>query len=48
VAHCRERLSGVKAPKEVRIWDDLPRSAVGKVMRRQVRAAFWPADGPQI
>lgn len=48
IAFCRERLGGVKSPKDVQIWADLPRSAVGKVLRKQVRATFWPADGRQI
>lgn len=41
IALCRERLGGVKAPKRVEVWEDLPRSAVGKVLRRDVRQAFW-------
>jgi acyl-CoA synthetase (AMP-forming)/AMP-acid ligase II len=38
---CRERLGGVQAPKSVEFWPDLPRSAVGKVLRRSVRARYW-------
>ncbi len=33
----RERLGAVKAPKEIKLCDDLPRSSVGKVLRRTVR-----------
>ena len=40
-AFCRERLSGVKAPKGFEIWPELPRSPVGKVLRRKVREHFW-------
>ncbi|CAG2160131.1 class I adenylate-forming enzyme family protein [Cupriavidus numazuensis] len=40
-ALCRDRLGGVHAPKSVEFWDDLPRSAVGKLLRREVRAKFW-------
>jgi len=28
----------VKAPKQVEIWPELPRSKVGKVMKKDVRA----------
>jgi len=28
----------VKAPKQVDIWPDLPRSKIGKVLKRDVRA----------
>jgi acyl-CoA synthetase (AMP-forming)/AMP-acid ligase II len=27
----------VKAPKQVEVWDDLPRSKVGKVLKTEVR-----------
>ena len=37
----RERLGGVKTPKAVHFWRDLPRSPVGKVLRRKVRDSFW-------
>lgn len=41
VAFCRERLGGVKTPKRVHVWEELPRSAVGKVLKRDVRETFW-------
>ena len=41
IALCRARLGGLKTPKTVEIWADLPRSAVGKLLRREVRAKFW-------
>ncbi|MDZ4397526.1 class I adenylate-forming enzyme family protein [Hydrogenophaga sp.] len=40
-ALCRDRLGAVKAPKAVEIWADLPRSPVGKVLKRRVRDVFW-------
>jgi len=41
IAHCKAELGGVKAPKAVFFWDELPRSPVGKVLRRRVRDQFW-------
>jgi len=41
VAFCRERLGSTKAPKSVEIWPDLPRSAVGKVLKKTIRERFW-------
>lgn len=38
---CRRRLGGVKAPKSVEFWSDLPRSPVGKLLKRVVRDKFW-------
>ena len=34
---CRERLAGYKCPKDVEIWDALPKSGAGKLLRRAVR-----------
>jgi acyl-CoA synthetase (AMP-forming)/AMP-acid ligase II len=36
-AFARERVGSVKAPKQVEVWADLPRSAVGKVLKKEVR-----------
>ena len=36
-AYARERLAGYKVPRRMVIMDDLPRSQIGKVMRRHVR-----------
>ena len=33
----RERLSGVKRPKQILVWDELPKSGAGKILRRSVR-----------
>ncbi|MCV7383439.1 AMP-binding protein [Mycolicibacter longobardus] len=41
IAHCKGALNGVKCPKRVEIWPELPRSPVGKVLKRQVRETFW-------
>jgi len=37
---CRERLSGYKVPREIVAIEDLPRSMLGKVLRKQVRDDF--------
>ncbi|MEK9660195.1 MAG: AMP-binding protein, partial [Alphaproteobacteria bacterium] len=39
-AFVREGLGSVKTPKAIHIVDDLPRSAVGKVLRRDVKAQW--------
>jgi fatty-acyl-CoA synthase len=37
-AFVRERLGSVKAPKQVEVWPDLPRSKVGKVLKPEIKA----------
>jgi len=44
-AFARERLGGVKAPKQVEIWPDLPRSKVGKVLKRDIKDVLTNATG---
>jgi acyl-CoA synthetase (AMP-forming)/AMP-acid ligase II len=41
IARVRDRLGSVHAPKQVEFWPELPHSAVGKLLRREVRAKFW-------
>lgn len=38
IAHVKAAIGSVKTPKELEIWDDLPRSKVGKVLKREIRA----------
>lgn len=37
IAHCREHLTGYKVPSYIEIRDDLPKSTVGKLLRRVLR-----------
>ncbi|MFJ5359832.1 long-chain-fatty-acid--CoA ligase FadD [Pectobacterium sp. CHL-2024] len=36
--HCRRNLTGYKVPKEIEFCDDLPKSNVGKILRRELRS----------
>jgi long-chain acyl-CoA synthetase len=38
IAHCRRELTAYKVPKEVRFLDALPKSNVGKILRKDLRA----------
>ncbi|MDR5737447.1 MULTISPECIES: long-chain fatty acid--CoA ligase [unclassified Caballeronia] len=37
MAHCRERLTGYKRPRIIEFRSDLPKSNVGKILRRELR-----------
>jgi long-chain acyl-CoA synthetase len=36
---CRQNLTGYKVPKYIEFRDDLPKTNVGKILRRELRAA---------
>ena len=38
---CKEKLGSVKTPKGVDFWNQLPRSAVGKVLKKEIRREYW-------
>ena len=37
IRHCRDNLAGYKIPRQVVFLDDLPKSNVGKILRRELR-----------
>lgn len=37
LSYCREQLTAYKIPKEIRVIDELPKSTVGKILRRELR-----------
>jgi len=37
IAYCREKLTGYKVPKTVEFMDELPKSVIGKVLRKKLR-----------
>jgi acyl-CoA synthetase (AMP-forming)/AMP-acid ligase II len=43
---CRDRLGGFQRPRSIDFVDLLPRTATGKVLRRQLREPYW-VDQPQ-
>lgn len=46
--HCRANLGGFKLPRRYTFVDSLPRNASGKVLKRDLRAAFWSGQSRQV
>lgn len=48
IAHVKGQIGSYKAPKSVAFIEQLPLSAVGKVLRRSVRDKYWQGQGRKI
>jgi len=48
LAACKTRLGSVKAPKVVEFWAELPRSPIGKVLKREIREKFWAGAARKV
>ncbi len=48
IAHAKERLGGVKAPKSVQFIDSIPRTAAGKMDKKLLRIEHWGENARMV
>ncbi|MEZ5663100.1 MAG: AMP-binding protein [Burkholderiaceae bacterium] len=48
IAYCKAELGSVKSPKSVDFVTSLPKSPVGKLLKKDLRARYWQEAGRQI
>ena len=48
IVFCRARLAGFKCPRSVDFESKLPRNEAGKLIKRQLRDAYWAEAGRQV
>jgi len=48
IAHCKKHLSSFKIPKRIDFRDQMPLSSFGKILRRDVRKAYWQQQEVQV
>lgn len=48
IALCKEKLGGIRTPKSIEFSDSLPRSANGKVLKKDLRASYWSHEHRQV
>ena len=44
IAHCRSQISPIKCPRTVDFVSELPRAESGKLLKRMVKARYWPSE----
>ncbi len=44
IGFCKERIAGYKCPKSIDFFDTLPKSTVGKILRREVKKKYSAVD----
>jgi acyl-CoA synthetase (AMP-forming)/AMP-acid ligase II len=48
IAFCKDGLASVKSPKSIDFTEALPRSPVGKVLKRDLREVYWKDSERQV
>jgi len=48
IAFCRTRIAAFKCPKSIDFVDELPRNPSGKVLKKELRKAYWPEGGRMV
>lgn len=48
IAHCRGALAAYKIPKSVELVAALPKSATGKILKRQLREPYWHGPARRV
>ncbi len=48
IAHCKKRLAGYKCPKAIDFWVALPKTPIGKILRKDVKSKFWEGHDRRV
>jgi len=48
ITHCKAKLGGVKSPKSVEFWPEIPKTQAGKIDRKAIRKPYWAQAERQV
>jgi fatty-acyl-CoA synthase len=48
ICHCKAKLGGLKSPKSVEFWREIPKTPAGKVDRKTIRKPYWAAADREV
>ncbi len=46
IAYCKDKLAAYKVPRDIKFFPELPKSAIGKILRRELKAKEMEKRGP--
>ena len=48
IEHCKKSLAGYKCPKAVAFWNEIPKTVIGKIVKKDVKKKFWEGKDRMI
>jgi acyl-CoA synthetase (AMP-forming)/AMP-acid ligase II len=48
IAHCKARIGGVKSPKSVEFWREIPKTPAAKTDKNSIRKPYWAGVGRAV
>jgi acyl-CoA synthetase (AMP-forming)/AMP-acid ligase II len=48
IEHCKKELAGYKCPKAVAFWNSIPKTIIGKIIKKDIKAKFWEGKERKI
>ncbi|MBI5843642.1 MAG: long-chain-fatty-acid--CoA ligase [Deltaproteobacteria bacterium] len=48
IAHCKAKLAGYKCPKSIVFQETLPKTPIGKILRKELKQEFWKGHNRSI
>jgi long-chain acyl-CoA synthetase len=41
IRDCKGKIAGYKCPKKIEFWNELPKTPIGKILRKDIKRHFW-------
>ncbi|MEW6131389.1 MAG: long-chain-fatty-acid--CoA ligase [Acidobacteriota bacterium] len=48
IAYCKTQLPGFKVPKSIEFRDELPKGGTGKILKKELREAYWQGQEKRV
>jgi long-chain acyl-CoA synthetase len=48
INYCKTKIAGYKCPKKIEFWGELPKTPIGKILRKDVKKQYWKGRDKSI